>query len=67
MYIRGKLLTYEYKCSKCEHQWEAQQKISEKPLKKCPECEDEESAVRLVSGGQGFVLKGQGWFNSGGY
>lgn len=59
-------MTYEYKCTECGHKWEEQQKISDDPLTKCPECE-EESAVRLVSGGQGFVLKGQGWFNSGGY
>jgi len=58
--------TYEYHCKECEFVWEEVQKMSEKPLTTCPNCE-EESAERLVSGGQGFILKGGGWFKSGGY
>jgi len=59
-------MTYEYTCTKCGHDWEADQKITEAPLKKCPECK-KSSAKRLISGGSGFELKGTGWFNSGGY
>jgi len=29
---------YEYQCSSCGHDEEVLQKISDKPLKKCPEC-----------------------------
>ena len=58
--------TYEYICESCEHSWEEDQKISDPPIIECPECK-EETAKRQISGGGGFVLKGSGWFNSGGY
>lgn len=57
--------TYEYKCSACAHAWEEVQKINDKKIEKCPECE-EKTAQRLISGGS-FILKGTGWFKSGGY
>lgn len=59
-------MTYEYKCEACGHKWEAEQRISADPIKKCPKC-DAEAARRLVSGGLGFSLKGEGWFKTGGY
>ena len=59
-------MTYEYKCTSCKHKWELTQKINDKPAQKCPECK-ENTAKRLISGGCGFVLKGSGWFKSGGY
>jgi len=52
-------MTYEYCCVSCEHEWEIEQKISESPLTECPKC-GKSSAKRLVSGGQGFQLKGGG-------
>ena len=60
--------TYEYRCNnpKCELLWETEQKIKDNPLTECPECK-ENTAQRLISGGTGFVLKGNGWFGSGGY
>jgi len=58
--------TYEYKCSSCDHKWEEQQSIKEEPIKTCPKCK-KETAQRQISGGCGFVLKGGGWFNNGGY
>lgn len=54
-------MTYEYLCQACGHQWEAEQSISEAPLKKCPRC-GKPQAKRQVSGGQGFILKGGGWY-----
>ena len=57
-------MTYEYICTACGHQWEAEQRISSEPLNKCPKCE-QESAKRLVSGGLGFILKGSGWYADG--
>lgn len=54
-------MTYEYLCTACEHVWEAEQSISEAPLKVCPRCQ-KEAAKRQVSGGAGFILKGGGWY-----
>jgi putative FmdB family regulatory protein len=59
-------MTYEYKCKACGHLWEAQQKITEEPLKECPSCKKPE-AQRLISGGTGTVFKGAGWYATGGY
>jgi len=57
-------MTYEYKCRACGHEWELEQKITENAVTQCPECKEEE-AQRLVSGGQGFQLKGGGWASEG--
>jgi putative FmdB family regulatory protein len=54
-------MTYEYLCTACENVWEAEQSISEAPLKTCPRCK-KETAKRQVSGGAGFILKGGGWY-----
>lgn len=54
-------MTYEYVCTACGHAWEAEQRISEGPLKSCPNCH-QEAAKRQVSGGAGFILKGGGWY-----
>ncbi|MCU0690183.1 MAG: zinc ribbon domain-containing protein [Polyangiaceae bacterium] len=52
--------TYEYKCSACNHEWEAEQRIVEAPLDTCPACR-EKTARRLISGAS-FILKGGGWY-----
>ncbi len=52
--------TYEYRCNDCGHELEAFQKITEPPLKLCPQC-NKEALERLISGGN-FVLKGGGWY-----
>ncbi len=57
-------MTYEYMCLACQHEWEAEQSISEKPLTECPKCH-EPKAKRMVSGGAGFILKGGGWYADG--
>jgi putative FmdB family regulatory protein len=54
-------MTYEYLCTACGHAWEAEQSISEAPLKTCPSCHAD-AAKRQVSGGAGFILKGGGWY-----
>lgn len=54
-------MTYEYVCTSCGHEWEADQSIKDPALKQCPECLAE-TAKRQVSGGTGFVLKGGGWY-----
>ncbi len=53
---------YEYRCDNCSHQLEAIQKISENPLKTCPEC-GQDTLVKKVSAA-GFRLKGGGWYET---
>jgi putative FmdB family regulatory protein len=57
-------MTYEYACSACGHEWEAEQSIREAPLKKCPKC-GKLHAKRMISRGAGFILKGGGWYADG--
>lgn len=57
-------MTYEYICTACGYQWEAEQSISASPLKDCPVC-NKATAKRQVSGGTGFLLKGGGWYADG--
>ena len=53
---------YEYQCQKCGHHLEALQKISDKPLRECPEC-GKHSLARLVSAPM-FRLAGSGWYET---
>jgi putative FmdB family regulatory protein len=53
---------YEYRCASCGHHLEALQKMSEAPLRKCPEC-GKSQLKRLVSAPQ-FRLKGSGWYET---
>lgn len=54
--------TYEYACSSCQNEWEAEQSIKEAPLTECPRCH-EQTAKRQISRGTGFILKGGGWYS----
>jgi putative FmdB family regulatory protein len=51
--------TYEYQCVN-GHAFERTQKMSDKPLTKCPECGAK--ASRVISGGQGMIFKGSGFY-----
>jgi len=51
---------YEYACGKCGHEFEAEQRIIEAPLKTCPRCHARK-LKRLISQ-TSFVLKGGGWY-----
>lgn len=51
--------TYVYTCDDCSHEFEREQRITENPVKKCPEC-GKLKARRMIGGG-GFILKGGGW------
>ena len=53
---------YEYKCSKCEHQFEVIQRFSDNPVESCPEC-NEKPVKKLVSA-PSFRLKGGGWYET---
>jgi len=51
--------TYEYRCPN-GHQFDRFQKMSEAPGAQCPECGAE--SERLLSGGAGFLFKGNGFY-----
>jgi len=51
---------YEYRCDHCAHQTEFLQKVSDDPMKTCPECGSSRFS-RLISAA-GFQLKGSGWY-----
>ncbi len=50
---------YEYACAKCGHQLEVMQKISDKPLTRCPECRGK---LEKLFSQTSFQLKGSGWY-----
>jgi putative FmdB family regulatory protein len=51
---------YEYRCASCGFQKEYLQKLSDAPLKDCPEC-GKASLSKMVTAA-GFQLKGSGWY-----
>ena len=53
---------YEYRCKACGHEKEVLQRMSDKPLTKCPEC-GKRAFHKLVSAA-GFQLKGTGWYET---
>ena len=52
---------YEYACDKCSHEFEVEQRITEDPIKTCPECRSRK--VRRLISRTSFVLKGGGWYS----
>ena len=53
---------YEYHCADCGHHHEELQKVTDKPLRKCPAC-GKNKLNRLVSAPV-FRLKGGGWYET---
>ena len=53
---------YEYQCKSCGHELEAMQKVSDAPLRKCPDC-GKAQLKRLMSAPV-FRLKGGGWYET---
>lgn len=53
---------YEYQCSACGHHHEELQKVTDRRLRKCPDC-GRNSLRRLVSAPV-FRLKGGGWYET---
>src|SRR5258706_11862809 len=53
---------YEYECPACKYYAEVLQKISDKPLAKCPSC-GKKGFKRLMSAPV-FRLKGSGWYET---
>lgn len=53
---------YQYKCSECDHQLEALQKMSDAKLVDCPECAAPSLRKQVTSAR--FKLKGTGWYET---
>ena len=51
--------TYEYQCPK-GHRFDLFQRMSDEPGAQCPECGAE--SQRIISGGAGFLFKGDGFY-----
>ncbi len=51
---------YEYGCETCGHTFERLQKVSDEPVKDCPECAG--GSVKKLVSRTSFVLKGGGWY-----
>ena len=52
---------YEYRCDKCEREFEVEQRITEDPIRSCPSCRSRK--VRRLISQTSFVLKGGGWYS----
>jgi len=55
--------TYEYRCTKCAHEFEEFQSITAAPLKKCPSC-GKRTLERLIGTGGGIIFKGAGFYQT---
>jgi len=53
---------YEYECPKCGYDEEVLQKITDKPLTKCPSCG--KKGLRKLMSAPVFRLKGSGWYET---
>ena len=53
---------YEYECSDCKNVFEVQQKMADKPLTVCTECN---GSLKKIISSSSFQLKGGGWYSDG--
>ncbi len=52
--------TYEYECTHCGLVFDVFQKMTDKPIDKCPKCH--KKVKRLISSGVGIIFKGSGFY-----
>ena len=57
-------MIYEYTCGNCGADIEIEHSMKDKAKRKCPKC-GKMKLKRLVSGGSGFSLTGDGWAGDG--
>jgi putative FmdB family regulatory protein len=57
----------EYECSVCKEKTEFIENYDDPLQKDCPKCGSKDALEHVVYPGSTFVLKGSGWFKSGGY
>jgi putative FmdB family regulatory protein len=53
--------TYGYRCTKCGHQFEVFQRMSDEPIQICPVCEGKVTKMLYPSG---VVFKGSGYYST---
>jgi len=54
--------TYEYECLRCGHVFERFQKMTDDPVKRCPECRGK--VRRCIGAGAGILFKGSGFYTT---
>jgi len=54
--------TYEYKCSKCNYNFEMFQGIKDDPISTCPKCKGQ--VRRIIGAGVGIIFKGSGFYTT---
>ena len=54
--------TYDYRCTKCGHAFEAFQRMTEARLSRCPKCKGR--VKRLIGKGAGIIFKGSGFYET---
>ncbi len=53
---------YEYECADCGHEFDKLQKLSDAPLRDCPDCENPSLKKKISA--PGFRLSGSGWYET---
>ena len=53
--------TYGYRCGSCGHEFEIQQRITDKPLKTCPKCKGKLSKMLYPAG---VIFRGSGYYTT---
>ena len=56
--------TYDYKCEKCGHQFEAFQSMKDDRLEDCPLDDCDGGVKRLLGTGAGIIFKGSGFYET---
>ena len=56
--------TYDYKCEKCGHQFEAFQSMKDDRLEDCPRDDCDGGVKRLLGTGAGIIFKGSGFYET---
>jgi len=54
--------TYDFECNKCGYTTSDIKSIHFPKKSKCPKCNTKDSLIRLIGGGGGFNLKGDGFY-----
>jgi len=52
--------TYDYVCTKCGHEFELVQRITDPPRSRCPKCRGK--VERKIGAGAGLLFKGSGFY-----
>jgi putative FmdB family regulatory protein len=58
---RKEMPTYHYRCEKCHHEFEIEQRITAPPRKRCPRCS---GPIYRVIHPVGHILKGSGFYRT---